>query len=108
MTVSKTRGVTGESQYAGIEDMIVSLVGYENVGLSVGDFLNAVLSNDLFRAMAHGDRENVRRLDAITKYIYNRMPSVCWGSKEKVRRWQEYGGLVGGALERIEEEEKNA
>jgi hypothetical protein len=52
-----------------------------------GDFLRAVLSNNLIESFAHADDENARAMHEITKYIYNMMPSRCWGSPEKVKAW---------------------
>ena len=97
-------------EYAGIEDVIETLKLYEQKGIGVGDFLGAVLASDLFRVFAHasGPNRTGDRLSKIVTYIYNRMPSVCWGSKEKVARWQECGGVEGGALERIDYEEREA
>jgi hypothetical protein len=52
-----------------------------------GDFLLAVLSNNLVESFAHADDENLAAMHEITKYIYNMMPSKCWGSPEKVEAW---------------------
>ena len=54
-----------------------------------GDFLEAVLSNDLTEAVCRADFENLAALEAIVKYVYNHIPRVCWGSPEKVRAWRE-------------------
>jgi hypothetical protein len=56
-----------------------------------GDFLRAVLSNNLIESFAHADDENARAMHEITKYIYNMMPSKCWGSPEKVKAWLDDG-----------------
>ena len=63
---------------------IESLDRYVNHRIATGGFLRAVLSNDLFGAMSRADLDNQLALSAITKYIYNRLPSGCWGSKEIV------------------------
>ncbi len=49
-----------------------------------GGFLMAVLSNDLFGAVAQADSENLAALPEIVKYIYNNCPSNAWGSKDQV------------------------
>ena len=54
-----------------------------------GDFLEAVLSNDLTEAVCRADAENLAALEAIVKYVYNHIPRVCWGSPEKVEAWRE-------------------
>lgn len=53
-----------------------------------GHFLTAVLCNDLFEACFHADAANLSALPLIVKFIYNRVPSLCWGSKEKVQAWR--------------------
>lgn len=52
-----------------------------------GDFLHAVLCNDLMEAMGRADDENREAIYAICVYIYNNIPANCWGSKEKVELW---------------------
>ncbi len=52
-----------------------------------GDFLYAVLSNDLMEAMGRADENNRVALFEICTYIWNYLPGACWGSKEKVDRW---------------------
>ena len=50
-------------------------------------FLTSVLSNDLFDAVARADYENAKMLDEIVKYIYNKLPSNSWGSRQIVNNW---------------------
>jgi hypothetical protein len=52
-----------------------------------GDFLCAVISNDLKEAIARADHINALALDKIVKFLYNEAPSLCWGSKEKMEAW---------------------
>ena len=52
-----------------------------------GDFLNAVLSNDLTQAALRADARNQFLLSAIMLYCANRLPANSWGDPEKVRRW---------------------
>jgi len=54
-----------------------------------GGFLTAVLSNDLFGAIARADRENKLALSEICQYIYNELPGDCWGSKDIMWKWVE-------------------
>lgn len=72
---------------------VESLENYRDYGIPTGDFLSAVLTNDLLRAVHHGDYENLRDLVEIVRYLYNDFPADCWGSKEKVKAWIERGGL---------------
>ena len=68
-----------------------ALKRYVNDHIPTGDFLRAVLSNNLIESFAHADDENARAMHEITKYIYNMMPSRCWDSPEKVEAWLEDG-----------------
>ena len=52
-----------------------------------GDFLQAVLENDLALSFSKADDENRKAMFEIVNYIYNIIPSKCWGSSEQVRRW---------------------
>lgn len=55
----------------------------------VGDFLEAVISNNLYGAYAHADGTNVKHVGAYVAYLYNVAPSKCWGSPEKYKAWIE-------------------
>lgn len=65
------------------------IVGYIVDRRGVGDFLTAVISNDLSKAVSHADSSNLRSLAAITAWFYNHAPSDSWGSFEKYRAWLE-------------------
>lgn len=52
-----------------------------------GGFLRAVLENDLVQAFQRADDENLEALFDIVSYLYNEVPSVCWGSPARVRAW---------------------
>ena len=54
-----------------------------------GQFLMSVLSNDLFGAVSRADSENLAALPDIVKFIYNELPSGCWGSRAIVYRFVE-------------------
>jgi hypothetical protein len=64
-----------------------SLDLYVNQGIPPGDFLLSVLSNDLFGALGRADSYNRATIFQITRYVYNNMPSNCWGSPEIVNKW---------------------
>jgi len=65
---------------------------YVNDRIPTGGFLRAVLANDLFEAVGRADIFNQRALVQICGYIYNDIPSSCWGSYEIVDKWLEKGG----------------
>lgn len=54
-----------------------------------GDFLTAVLSNDLMQAVGRADRINRQKLADIIYFLYTEAPAMCWGSPERVKRWLE-------------------
>uniref|UniRef100_A0A6H1ZC41 Uncharacterized protein n=1 Tax=viral metagenome TaxID=1070528 RepID=A0A6H1ZC41_9ZZZZ len=58
----------------------------ENRG-PVGDFLRAVLENNLVLSFGYADDDNRRDLQEIVRYVYNEFPADCWGSCEKVNNW---------------------
>ena len=61
---------------------------YIEDGIRGGDFLTAVLSNDLKRAVWIADSENIKLLPDIITWLYNEVPQSCWGSKENVENWK--------------------
>jgi hypothetical protein len=56
-------------------------------GIKPGQFLQAVISNDLHMAVNHADDNNLPNLVAYIGYFYNKTPASCWGSKENYARW---------------------
>ena len=64
-----------------------SLDSYVEHRIPTGDFLNAVLSNDLFEAIGRADDINIIFLHNICGYIYNELPTLCHGSPKRVRKW---------------------
>jgi hypothetical protein len=69
------------------QDVKESLDRYVQYGIMPGGFLTAVLENDLFEAVGRADAYNLATLADICRYVYNDMPSSCWGSPEKVDRY---------------------
>jgi hypothetical protein len=70
-----------------IEHLIPSITRYTQARIPTGGFLKAVLSNDLREAILLADDVNIDLLPQIVRYIYNEVPSECWGSPEKARTW---------------------
>jgi hypothetical protein len=60
---------------------------YVQQRMPVGNFLFALLSNDLKEAVGRADDTNVRLLREYVIYLYNEIPAACWGSPEKVDAW---------------------
>ena len=61
-----------------------ALERYVNYGIMPGDFLVSVLTNDLFGAVGRADSQNIHALKDICMFVYNEMPSNCWGTRERV------------------------
>jgi hypothetical protein len=71
-------------------DMIDALNRYINDGVPLGDFLYAVVTNNLSEAVSRADRDNLFNLPALVIYLYNEAPMDCWGSKESYESWIAY------------------
>ena len=69
--------------------MMGGLQRWIELGVPPGNFLSAVLTNDLAKACGRADDENIENLPAYIVYLYNEAPSQCWGSVEKVQAWKE-------------------
>lgn len=57
-------------------------------GINPGDFMTAVLENNLKEACATGDENSLAALVLIVRFLYNDAPAAAWGSKEKVSGWK--------------------
>ena len=68
-------------------NIVEGLDRYVNEHQPVGDFLTAVLSNDLRESLGRADLSSRRAIFEIVSLLYNYAPGVCWGSKEKVMAW---------------------
>jgi len=60
---------------------------YLALRIATGDFLRAVLENDLKNSMGRADEENRESLFRWVSFLHNEAPSCCWGSPEKVDAW---------------------
>lgn len=68
-------------------DMIDALILYAVHRVPLGDFLTAVVSNNLMGACGRADEGNMRNLPAFCAYLYNEMPSGSFMSKEAYEAW---------------------
>lgn len=71
------------------EVVLLGLLSYVDRGQTPGHFLTCVLQNDLFGAIGRADKENQKALPVLIQFIYNQLPGLCWGSREKVEKWVE-------------------
>lgn len=69
------------------QDVIESLERYVQHGIEPGQFLLAVLENNLMEAFGRADSYNRASLFFILRYIYNELPGNCHGSPERVREF---------------------
>lgn len=69
------------------ESILDSLNRYVKDKIPTGNFLQAVLSNDLMDAIGRADAINRGKLFEICTYVYNELPMNCWGSRKKVDEW---------------------
>jgi len=67
-----------------------SLQRWVDYGVPPGGFLLAVLRNDL-GAVTLADAQNFPNIKDIYVYVYNELPSDCWGSDQKVIAWRGKG-----------------
>lgn len=56
-------------------------------GWQPGHFVTGVLTNNLFEAIGRADVYSMAALPAICGYVFNELPSACWGSVEKCQEW---------------------
>ena len=57
-------------------------------GIRPGNFLSAVLENDLMGAYGRADSTNVACMEDYVTFLYNYVPSDCYGSVEEVNEWK--------------------
>ncbi len=69
------------------EHLHEGLVEYIAARRPTGDFLTAVLSNDLKGAVGRADEMSGPALPAIVRFLYNVAPAPCWGSPDVVQAW---------------------
>ncbi len=67
--------------------MMSSIRRYIDNGDPVGDFLSAVISNNLKEAVGRADDENLANLPAYVAYFYNEAPGNSWGTPETMQAW---------------------
>jgi hypothetical protein len=80
------------------ESLHDGLIAHILTGRRTGDFLRAILENDLYGACARADEDNRYRLYDVVFFLTNYAPSGCWRSPEAVATWRAHGGaraLIG-------------
>ncbi len=62
---------------------------YIEHGIMPGDFLSAVICNDLREACGRADLESREQLFELVSWFYTYAPRSCWGSREDMVDWVE-------------------
>ena len=68
-------------------DVIDSLKRFANDGVNPGDFLLAVIANDLVEAFGRADEHSIDNMPHIVAWVYNYMPIVACKSYENANKW---------------------
>ena len=71
------------------------LARYFMRGVVPGNFLSAVLSNDLIRSFGAADDENRHIIWNYCSFLYNAAPAGSWGSPKAFEEWNRLGGIDG-------------
>lgn len=64
-----------------------SIDAWTRYGVPPGDFLQAVLRNDLTETFARADFQALPNIPHVLSYVYNECDHRSWGSPEKVLSW---------------------
>ena len=72
-----------------------SIKRYLENGIPPGDFLAALISNDLCRTIERADHNNIHYIVGYVTFFYNYVPQDCWGSPEIYKTWIAKGGWAG-------------
>jgi hypothetical protein len=64
-------------------------------GVKPGQFMCAVLCNDLTAAVAHADISNKAALATWVDFFFQELPVAAWGHPERVEKWMTDGGYYG-------------
>jgi hypothetical protein len=77
-----------DGEYAEIpERMREGLRRYIIDRIQPGDFLTAVICNDLRNAVGHADAENLSLIPLYVRWFYNVAPHLSHGSLSKMHTW---------------------
>lgn len=85
-------------------EMKAALDRYAEQGVPLGDFLTALLANDLMETLGRADDGNQRDINQLCMYVYNEMPSFCHGSYEIVQGWIDSHKLKKDTDKQMEED----
>jgi hypothetical protein len=75
------------AKYGVPERIVRGIKAYVEERQPVGQFIQAVICNDLTEAFSRADDEVVRCLHGIVKLFYNQVPGNAWKSKKRYEAW---------------------
>lgn len=78
---------------------IPGLIRWIKAGIEPGSFVQACLTNNLFKAVGHGDQVSLMAIEFMMGWLAAYAPDPCWGSPEKYAAWKERGGMPEWDLE---------
>jgi len=67
--------------------MMEAMRAYVEKGQPVGDFLRAVISNDLTEAVCRADDTNIWIIPIYVNWFYNECPGGIWGNDQAYDDW---------------------
>lgn len=70
--------------------ILQGLLDYVDHGTPPGDFLFAVLSNDLMQALGRASHDSRAAIFQICEFVCNEMPAKSHGSPAKIHAWIEF------------------
>ena len=60
---------------------------YIEDGIKPGDFLTAVITNNLKETVYRADDDMIKIIPQIVFWFYNEAPYECWGSEDNMWKW---------------------
>jgi len=95
--IERMLDILGETEYQAIPDyMLPSFFDYFFLGIRPGDFLQALLSNDLVGAVTTADDTNAAGLRQWCLFLENWTHSHCHGSQESMTSWLNHRRILTG------------
>ena len=74
--------------YSKIPELTMTgLTNYRDHHIKPGQFVMAVLENNLFEAFGRADEFNKAAMHQIVKWVYNRLSPAPWGNSAAIREW---------------------
>lgn len=68
--------------------LLPGLEAWRDDGVVPGDFLCAVLRNDLAGAFLRADEVSAASMQAIVWWCWNNLPASSWGGEDAMRAWR--------------------